>query len=436
MSNKSNKNIGVDLKGKNIVLIVADTLTALHLPTYGYDRNTAPFLADLAENNTYFQNAYSNAPWTVPSHASMFTGKLPSEHGCNTGNVVFDRHSFVQDLSEEGYNTVGISANELISEQLNFDSGFNSFHEVFNFESSNSSVLWKVALEEMKDLDLKTIQKGLKFLYNKFAGGSNMGAESIEKIAKEEIKSENSPNFLFINYTEPHLPYNSPKEFAGQFTDNPEEKISRNMKDHYNTEKPEIYYQGFPNCTDEELVDLYDGTIKYLDSKIERLYEYLNAELDDLVFIVTSDHGENFGEHGAYFHQCGIWEKSIRIPMIIAGDGVENQKIEENYSLRNLKHMILKNEVKTTPTVFAEYAGGKKMGRLKNEDKEEIQDDEKRKYSYNKSKCIVGKNKAIVRNSELENFQFVPGEKCYSENRDCFENQEKLEKKLELILGD
>jgi arylsulfatase A-like enzyme len=425
--------ISIETDDKNVVLIVADTLTALHLPMYGYERQTSPFMENLAEENLIFENAYSNAPWTVPSHASLFSGKLMSEHGTGTGDSMFRDHSFVQDINQKGYRTVGISANELVCKDLNFDKGFESFHEVFNFDTEESEVLKEAAIDKIKDFDLETLKDGLNFLYNKFKGNSTRGAENIERIVKDEIKNENSPNFLFINYTEPHLPYSSPKEFAGQFTDNPEEKISRNMRDHYNSEKPEIFYQGFPNCTDEELVDLYDGTIRYLDSKLESLYEYLNEELDDLVFIVTSDHGENFGEHGAYFHQCGIWEKSIRVPLIVAGDGVPDHKIKENFSLRNLKDLILENEIKTSETVYAEYAGWTKM---KPEDPEEkIEDETKRKFEYNKTKAVVGDEKALVKNSEMEYFQFIPNQKCYSQQGECFD-QEKLENKLDLILGD
>lgn len=423
----------LEVEGKDVVVVVADTLTALHLPIYGYDRDTAPFLTKLAEENTYFENAYSNAPWTVPSHASLFTGKLPSEHGTNANNNVFQNHSFVETLQENRYNTLGVSANQLVCEELNFDRGFNSFYEVFNFDSDNSQVLWKAALQKIRELDIESLMDGLKFLYSKSKGEGSYGAENIEKTVKNTDFDEENPNFVFLNYTEPHLPYKSPDKFAGQFTDNPEEKISQNMKDHYDTDKPQIYYQGFPNCTDEELVNLYDGTIKYLDHKLEKLYTYLNEELEDLVFILTSDHGENFGEHGAYFHQCGIWEKSIRIPLIVAGDGVVDQKISENFSLRNLKHLILENEIKTSETVYAEYAGWTEM---RPEDAEEKNEDEqKRKFEYNKSKAVIGDQKALVKNSELPDFQFIPDQKGYSEQGECFK-QESLEKKLDLILGD
>lgn len=422
----------LDLQGKNVVLVVADTLTALHLPTYGYDRDTAPFMTELAENNTYFEYAYSNAPWTVPSHASLFSGKLPSEHGTVTGNTMFREQSFVQDLNDRGYRTIGISANELVCEDLNFDKGFDVFEEVFNFDTGESEVLLDVAIDKIRNLDFETLKEGFQFIYNKIGGNSTRGAENIERIVKEEVKSDENPNFLFINYTETHLPYSSPKEFAGQFTDNPEKKVSENMKNHYNSDKPEIFYQGFSDCTDEDLVNLYDGTIKYLDSKLESLYKHLDKELDDLVFIVTSDHGENFGEHGAYFHQCGIWEKSIRIPLIVAGEGVPDQKISGNFSFRNLKHLILENEVKKSDRVYAEYAG---WANMMSEDSEENIEETKKKFKYNKTKAVVEDQKVLVRNSELTDLQFISDQKCYSEEKQCF-NQENLEDKLDLILGD
>jgi arylsulfatase A-like enzyme len=422
----------IEVEDKNVVLVVADTLTALHLPTYGYDRDTAPFLTELAENNTYFENAYSNAPWTVPSHASLFSGELPSEHGTNSGNKVFQSQSFVETLQENSYRTLGVSANQLVCEELNFDRGFDSFHEVFNFDSSDSAVLWKAALQKIRNFDLESLKEGLIFLYNKSKGEESYGAENIERTVKDADFAEENPNFVFLNYTEPHLPYNSPIEFASQFTENAEEKISRNMNDHYETDKPEIYYQGFPNCTDKELVDLYDGAIKYLDHKLEQLYSYLNEELDDLVFIVTSDHGENFGEHGAYFHQCGIWEKSIRVPMIIAGEGVPEQKIEENYSLRNLKHLLLENQIKTSKRVYAEYNGT--SGFNNSFEKKASNLTRKERFGLNKSKAIVSGKKAMVRNSAISDFQFITDQRCCSQEGECFD-QEPLQEKLNLILG-
>jgi len=422
----------IDVEGKNVVLVVADTLTALHLPCYGYERDTAPFLTDLAGENLLVKNAYSNAPWTVPSHASLFSGHLPSEHGMNTGRMTFQSNSFVEDLNERGYKTTAVSANSLVSKDLNFDRGFDEFHEVFDFDTENSEDFWRAAKESLKDPDIETLKKGLKFLFNKLKGNSNRGADTIERIAKKEVKGKTQPNFLFINYTDVHLPYNPPAEVAEKFTENAEDKISRNVNDHMESEKPEIFYKGLPNCTDEELVDLYDASIRYLDSRLESLYKHLQEELDDLVFIVTSDHGENFGEHGAYFHQCGIWEKSIRVPMIVAGDGVPDEEVEENFSWRDMKQLILNGNLRTSQTVYSEYAGWQEMTDIK-ESKVEGQ---KKRFTFNRSRAIVKGEKGLVQNSHLNDIQFKAGEKCYSENRECFENQEELEKKLELILGE
>lgn len=424
----------IDVEGKNIVLVVADTLSAFHLPSYGYNRDTAPFLTELAEDNIQVEKVYTNAPWTAPSHASLFSGKLPSEHGMTTGSIIFQEQSFVEDLEEEGYNTVGISANSLVSADLNFDRGFNSFHEVFDFDTESSEDFLRAAKKALKNPDLETFRKGLNFLYTKFTGGSSRGAETIEELTKQEIRADSQPNFLFINYTDVHLPYNAPEEYVEQFTDDASEKLSRHMKDHLNSEKPEIFYHGFPNCSDQELIDLYDASIKYLDQKIKSLYEYLNEELDDLVFIVTSDHGENFGEHGAYFHQCGIWEKSIRVPLIVAGDGVPDDEIEENFSWRKLEKLILNGEIDTTETVYSEYAGWKEMADLKGETDTERFEGLKKKYSYNQSKAVVKGDKGLILNSELKNSQFISDQKCYSEKEDCFEDQEELETKIKIML--
>lgn len=424
----------IDLDDKNIVLIVADTLSAFHLPSYGYDRDTAPFLTDLAEDNILVENAYTNAPWTAPSHASLFSGKLPSEHGVTTGSMMFNERSFVEDLSEEGYNTVGISANSLVSPDLNFDKGFNSFHEVFDFDTESSENFLRAAKKALKSPDFSTLRKGLKLLQNKITGNSSRGAETIEEITKEEIQAHSQPNFLFINYTDVHLPYNPPEQYAEQFTDEASEKISRHMKDHLNSEKPEIFYQGFPNCSDQELIDLYDSSIRYLDDKLKTLYNYLNEELDDLVFIVTSDHGENFGEHGAYFHQCGIWEKSIRVPLIVAGDGVPDETVEENFSWGKLEKLILGGELETSETVYSEYAGWKEMASMQEENDTQDFKGLKKKFSYNSSKAAIKGDKGLVINSYLDDFQFISDQRCHSEELECFEDQEDLETKINIML--
>lgn len=424
----------IDIQDKNIVLVVADTLSAFHLPFYGYNRDTAPFLTELAEANVMVEKTYTNAPWTAPSHASLFSGKLPSEHGMTTGSILFQEHSFVEDLEDKGYNTVGISANSLVSSDLNFDRGFKSFHEVFDFDTENSEDFLRAAKQALKNPDIETFRKGLNFLYNKVKGGSSRGAETIEQIAMQEVQAESQPNFLFINYTDVHLPYNAPEEYVEQFTDNASEKLSQHMKDHLNSEKPEIFYQGFPNCSDQELIDLYDASIKYLDQKIQSLYEYLNEELDDLVFIVTSDHGENFGEQGAYFHQCGIWEKSIRVPLIIAGEGVPEKDIEENFSWRKLEKLILDGEIETSETVYSEYAGWKKMADMKQETDTEEYEGLKKKFSHNQSRAVIKGDKGLVLNSQLEDFQFISGQECRSEEGECFEDQEELETKIKIML--
>ncbi|WEL24028.1 sulfatase [Candidatus Nanohalovita haloferacivicina] len=424
----------IDIDDKNVVLIVADTLSAFHLPFYGYDRDTAPFLTDLAGKNLLVENAYTNAPWTAPSHASLFSGKLPSEHDVTTGSMMFDERSFVEDLSEEGYNTVGISANSLVSADLNFDRGFKSFHEVFDFDTENSQDLLRAAIKALKNPDIGTLRKGLKLIHSKITGGSSRGADTIEEITRKEIQAGDRPNFLFINYTDVHLPYNPPEEYAEQFTDNASEKISRHMKDHLNSEKPDIFYQGFPSCSDQELIDLYDSSIRYLDDKLESLYNYLNEELDDLVFIVTSDHGENFGEHGAYFHQCGIWEKSIRVPLIVAGDGIPNETVEENFSWRKLEKLILGGELETSETVYSEYAGWKEMASMQEENNTENFEGLKKKFSYNSSKAAIKQDKGLVINSHLKDFQFISDQRCHSEESDCFEDQEELETKIKIML--
>jgi arylsulfatase A-like enzyme len=446
----------MNIEDKNIVLIVIDTLSAQNLPIHGYDRETAPFMTELAEQNTYFNYVYSNAPWTVPSHASLFSGDLPKDHGTHTHRKYFDSNSFVEELQEE-YTTIAFSNNDLVSEPLGFDKGFDKFTEMTQAEmweekemeslkkanekdekgeySSRKEKYLDVLKMSTKNLDIKSIKGAAKYmLADKKEGGRHLnfyqdkGAHVTNKKVVERLKDEEDQFFLFINYMEPHHPFAPPIKYAENWLEKPREAILSHLEHYEEHSGDDYWWTETTEKMDKEFTALYDAEIRYIDQKIREIHNKITEEHEDTVFIITSDHGECTGEYGMHGHQCGIWEKTIRVPAIIAGPGIEDQEIDENLSINNLHKIIKGSTIEETVNeeAYAEYHG---LDGLKNP---ENYSEQEQKWIKNKSKAAIKNREGLVENSLLNNVEIGPNTK--NQNREVIIN-EKLQILIEKKFG-
>jgi arylsulfatase A-like enzyme len=422
---------------ENIVLVVADTLSAFHLPSYGYDRDTAPFLTELAEENVCFNYAYSNAPWTVPSHASIFSGKLPSEHGANSENLRFNSHSFVEDLKDEGYLTLGFSNNPLISTELGFDRGFEEFYhgnEIY-FWAEGSQAFYEVISQDRRGVyessfrkysdflkrivakkDIKSISSAVKYLRGNLTdskvgtglSSEDSGAEATNKVIKERLKGEEEPFFLFINYREPHEVYDPPRGLVREWVSNYD-----NVRERYDEigvlGRPENIDEEFDSEFIEDITGFYDGEIRYLDDKIRELYNFIDDEFENVKFIVTGDHGENLSNYGLWGHQYGCFEKLLRVPLIIKTPDGSKEVFDGNFPLRNLAPYISSEdnlESLTRELVRASYKGAE--GFFKNYSGTDISGYEgrKRKVIENRSESIIQGREGFISHTNMSDFGF------------------------------
>lgn len=439
---------------KNIVLVVSDTLSAFHLPKYGYERNTAPFLTKIADENIHCKFGYSTGPWTVPAHGSLFTGMLPSENNINSQRMEFgDNSSFVEELNKKGYKTLGVSNNGLISESTGFGKGFDKLlsKEEIYFEHYDLGNLKEALRGErtekysgkkekyleffrnsVYDKDIKSIFHGLKYFYRskiKDKAGfprKDSGARITNELVKKELKNIDEKFFLFINYMEPHQPYEPSREIVEEWGYDYDEVAKVYQK---NLRGKDFLKVSLSERQQELIKVLYDAEIKYLDKKIEDLFKYIRTNFDDTLFIIVGGHGENIGDYELVDHQYAVWERLIRVPMIIAGNSVENRVIEKNVSIRELKALITGDKDVDdlgSDKVFAEYYGAKgffiKYG---NRDLDEFEGRE-RDLMLNESKCIVKGKTGLIKNSEIEDFGFIALEDSFSEESAELENQEKL----------
>lgn len=291
----------------NVVLIVVDTLRSDHLSSNGYQRQTTPNLDALAAQGVSFQNAFSTSSYSLPSHVSLLTGKNIFEHA-----VEWDRPKALIDepiptlpemLQNLGYRTGGFSANLFwVTREQGFDRGFVYFEDYF---------------ENLADILIRPfysrILKNVWYSVNPFSDiiGRRYAEEINRSVLKWVAQDPEKPFFIFINYLDAHDPYLPPQPYRSMFSD--QENPGGILNNDLGRQDPQL--------SPEELqseIDAYDGAIAYVDAQIGKLVSHLEDQTNgNLLVVVTSDHGEAFGEHGVYLHGMSLYREEVHVPLVI-----------------------------------------------------------------------------------------------------------------------
>jgi arylsulfatase A-like enzyme len=277
----------------NVILIVMDTVRADRCSVNGYGRPTTPALEALAREGINFQNAWSPAGWTGPAHASMFTGLLPIHHGFLRGiREYLDQTAttVAERLLDAGYRTACVTNNATISAELGLDQGFVRFFPMYEDEGK----------------------------YYPTAPESHRQALQWVDGARKEGKRF----FLFINDTEAHYQYTPPAEFRESFRD-PSTPPAEALR--VSEFGPEVLFEhnfGLKprSAADIKVMsDLYDAEIACLDRAIGEFIVQLRSSglLENTLLIITSDHGENLGEHGLLDHAYSLHRTIRHVPLIV-----------------------------------------------------------------------------------------------------------------------
>lgn len=336
----------------NVILIVLDTVRAQQLGLYGRSLDPMPNLTQFAQDATVFERAYTNAPWTLPAHASLFTGKLPSEHGCHGGSLGLssDHQTIAQHLSTNGYRTYGVSNNVWISDHFQLDTGFDEFYKEWQFfrQSREIGHILKEQTTSVLEL-LRTLSQGnplvnlINGLYGKYLyRRTDFGAERTTRHVTSLLKDVSEPFFLFINYMEGHAPFFEHKcsdrflpdgiQDVSQYTD-----LSGRSFD-YHTDKIDI------SDTEFEIIEsLYDGELHYLDRQLDRLFDTVRDEglLSDSIVVVVSDHGENIGDHGLMAHRFSVHDTLLHVPLVIRHpDYLQGERVESPVAFTDLHRWL------------------------------------------------------------------------------------------------
>lgn len=275
---------------RKVALIVIDTLRPDRMPTYGCERQTAPFLDELASRSLVFLYARSVSSWTAPAMASMFTSTYQNRHGVVMGMIAFATRAMRGEklrinrlpealetipifMEREGYATFGVSANPNVGKEMGFTRGFERFTSI---------------------------------PYTGSAGTAEEVVDALLEWKQEILRAERF--FLYLHLMDPHEPYRRHEAWIA-----PGAPVPR-----------------------EPLDDLaaYDSEIRYLDEQLRRLFEELDLARETLV-LVTSDHGQEFREHGGLGHGFKLYPELTRVPLILRlpGDNAPTGRISGNVSI-------------------------------------------------------------------------------------------------------
>jgi len=293
----------------NVILISLDTVRADHLSCYGYGRRTTPNLDRLAEDSIRFQRCIASSNWTLPTHASMFTGLYPEAHGARfyapeeaggvpdyengiAGRLTDHGTTLAEILNAAGYRTGAILANHgYLGTRFQLDQGF----EHYDVRRGHPPEWYRKADE--------------------------ITFEAIRWLHDQQFHKR--PFFLCLNYMDPHHPYNPPSEFMQAMA--PEFKQEDEL-----TPYEESYFRELIKLVSLErkplpenlrhwLTARYDAELAFMDQEIGQLLEILreNDLYDETLIIVTADHGEALGEHTTLAHCFRMHEPEVAVPLIV-----------------------------------------------------------------------------------------------------------------------
>jgi arylsulfatase A-like enzyme len=347
----------------NILLIVLDTVRADRLSLYGYERPTTPNLERLSKRGVRFDLARATAPWTLASHASMFTGRWPHELIDEwmtplRGNAPM----LAEHLGAHGYATAGFVGNVVYcSQNSGLARGFTHYEDyvlekLAPLRTSGLVERTTTAISKVITVfDIEPLYPWWNFVNYWFVVNSRKDAASVNRAFLNwltERREPHRPFFAFLNFLDAHEPYmlppGTPVRFVRSFPTRDEYRAVYEMWRYFDKMK-------LPRSCITLARDSYDDCLAYIDGQLGLLFDELQHRgvLDSTLVIVTSDHGEGLGEHDLFDHGESLYRTEIRVPLVIvppSGLSAPNV-VGETVSLRDLPATIvdLMGQEKGTP---------------------------------------------------------------------------------------
>ncbi|HEY0304823.1 MAG TPA: sulfatase, partial [Longimicrobiales bacterium] len=309
-------------KGWNVLLVILDTQRAMNLGVYGYGRNTSPNIDAFARDAVVFEHAIATAPWTLASHASLFTGRWPSELSTSWNVRLDDAHPTIAEVfRDRGYATGGFVANEIYTSPR---SGLGRGFQVYRGDQKSMLILLKnswftrnLITRVVNDPDHTWGRKGADDVRREFL-------DWLDDV-------EGTPFFAFLNFMDTHSPYPAPEPYdtmySGKFIETRPHMAER------------FKYKGKDLSS---FVDAYDQALTYTDAELGGLFDDLRERgvLDSTIVIITADHGEQLGERKPtlILHGNSLYYSVLHVPLIVRhpGDPTARGRVRTPVSLRDV----------------------------------------------------------------------------------------------------
>ncbi len=364
---------------KNVVLVVLDTHRFDRIGAYGYGKPTTPNLDSFASEGVLFEKAIAPGQWTIPSHASMFSGEVPAVHGTLQADDALPKEfrTLASRLSENGVRTTGFCNNPLVGILQNgFKRGFNNFYNYCGVVPSTPQKeiddfwkpfrkLWSKYTQILRKLSYpiqNTFASPNEFfmgalrpffvpMWTKASNFKGMTARSIKEttnFVREIGEQHKGGDFVFLNLMETHLPYSPPdeyvKKFVPYFNETPE--AQRFMRE-FNRKAMQWMIplaEPFTEIEAQTLSDMYDAEVAYQDHLLEQLLTELDSDYhrENTMAVFLADHGEMLGEHGYMGHGFGVYEELIRVPLIMRVPGMgKSRRIENRVSITQIFYTVM-----------------------------------------------------------------------------------------------
>jgi arylsulfatase A-like enzyme len=323
----------------NVIWIVADTLRADHMSLYGYNRPTTPEIDKWAQRGITFEMARSAAPWTLPSHVTMFTGLWPFQHGARVDRPYLGSSPTVAEhLRARGYATAGFVSNVRICNQVyGVGRGFDTYvdypcnHEVSLRAAVNSSSLGASVMEVGSRMTLPVLRPfpfNLKPDAREITGRGREWLGEVDRRNASTGAGATRPFFLFLNVMDTHGPYVASSAASGKFWTGPVPPLKHSTPECgwvALREMDQASADAHPKRRSEleavsrRLIDLYDECLSGLDADLGRFLDGLRSAgmLENTWVVITGDHGEHFGEHRNFGHGSTVYNELTHVPLIL-----------------------------------------------------------------------------------------------------------------------
>jgi arylsulfatase A-like enzyme len=299
----------------NIIILLLDTARAQSFSGYGYARPTSPHIDAIAAEGVVYEQAIAPGSWSLPSQVGLLTGMFPSKHGAHELHLSYaHRYPLLPEvLREAGYHTLGISSNSWMSDEFGVTRGFERYLKLWQYRHTMP------AASVAPTSDMATwLDKKLQWWYWRHVFPRRNRVHHVNQHIRTLLTQTPEPFFLYAIYWDLHLPYATQ---GGQATRWLPPGVTLSQGQRVNRD-PLKYLTGQTPMSEEDFTVLrafYDGALASLDAEIGALVTWLRQRgmLDRTMLIITSDHGENIGDHGLMSHAYSLHDTLIHVPLIV-----------------------------------------------------------------------------------------------------------------------